>query len=184
MEKQDTISKKTEKGFRLFRCRICGDPYLGDEAPSKCPFCGAKHTYMIDAKDYKDPFAAGTEFTPKEMENFKKALDLEIGNASFYAKASKTSSDEFHRGMFKALMKVESEHASIFSKHLGIQKPSLDESIIADSDGHTNLLESHRREDLAIKSYSQFLRDAETLRAKQVFFALVEIESDHLGLED
>jgi len=27
---------------RLWRCEICGDPYIGDEAPANCPFCGAK----------------------------------------------------------------------------------------------------------------------------------------------
>jgi len=27
--------------MKMYRCRICGETYLGAEAPSHCPFCGA-----------------------------------------------------------------------------------------------------------------------------------------------
>ena len=40
--------------LKLFRCRICGDPYLGSEPPSFCPFCGAPQRYMVPAADYVD----------------------------------------------------------------------------------------------------------------------------------
>ena len=85
--------------------------------------------------------------------------------------------------LFKALMKVESEHASIFSKHLKITKPDLFD-VEASTDGEANLQESHRREGVAIEAYKQFAEAATTPRAKEVFDALVEIEEDHLGLED
>lgn len=170
--------------FKLFKCKICGDPYLGNEAPSNCPFCGAHKSFMVEAHEYVNKFKMEHNFTQKEIDNFKAALELEMGNASFYAKASETSSDEYHQSLFKALKKVESEHASIFVKHLGITKPELDDSITANADGHVNLLESHRREAIAIKSYKQFLSEAETPRAKEVFASLVQIENDHLILED
>ena len=80
-------------------------------------------------------------------------------------------------------MKVESEHASIFSKHLKIIKPALFE-VEASTDGEVNLQESHRREQIAIESYREFAEAATSPRAKEVFSALVEIENDHLGLED
>ncbi|PLW79294.1 ferritin [Candidatus Woesearchaeota archaeon] len=169
--------------FKLFRCQICGDPYLGDEAPSKCPFCGAKHELIIEAENYIDKFKQENNFTEVELANFKKALALEIGNASFYDAASKKSSDEFHKSLFKALKKVESEHASIFVKHLGTTKPELSK-IEASEDGHENLMESHRREEAAIKAYTKFRDEATTPRAIEVFSALVEIEGDHLILED
>ncbi len=170
--------------FKLFKCKICGDPYLGDEAPSKCPFCGAVHTFIVPAEEYNNPFTKEHNFTESEIENFKAALELEMGNASFYKKASVTSSDEFHQSLFKALMKVESEHASIFAKHIGIKKPDFDDSIDADTEGHKNLMESHRREDIAITKYKEFLKQATTPRAREVFGSLVQIENDHLGLED
>jgi rubredoxin len=37
---------------KVYRCRICGDPYLGTEPPTQCPFCGASQEFLIDAKDW------------------------------------------------------------------------------------------------------------------------------------
>lgn len=171
------------KDYKLWKCQICGDPYLGDHAPVNCPYCGAKQHYFVDAKEYVSPFAQEHCFTQEEKENFQAALDLEIGNASFYKAAAATSAEDFHKWLFKSLMKVESEHASIFAKHLGINKPELFD-IEASVDGEANVQESHRREGIAIESYKKFADSATTPRAKQVFGALVEIENDHLSLED
>ena len=37
---------------KVFRCRICGDPYIGMEAPTRCPFCGALRQYFVEASDW------------------------------------------------------------------------------------------------------------------------------------
>ncbi len=169
--------------YKLYKCQICGDPYLGDEAPINCPYCGAKKHHFVDAHDYVNKFTQENNFTKEEMNNFSAALDIEIGNASFYKAASENSTEDFHKWLFKALMKVESEHASIFAKHLKISKPALFD-VEASNDGEKNLQESHRREQIAIENYKQFADAATTARAKEVFSALVEIEEDHLGLED
>ncbi len=169
--------------YKLYKCQICGDPYLGDHAPINCPYCGAKQHHFVDAHDYVDKFAQENNFTGDEMDNFKAALDIEIGNASFYKAAAEKSTADFNKWLFKALMKVEYEHASIFSKHLKITKPALFD-VDASADGEANLQESHRREQIAIEFYKKFADNATTPRAKEVFAALVEIEEDHLGLED
>ena len=36
---------------KLWRCEICGDPYVGDAPPTNCPFCGAKAKYIREAKE-------------------------------------------------------------------------------------------------------------------------------------
>jgi len=169
--------------FKLYKCQICGDPYLGDDAPINCPYCGAKKHFFVDAHNYVNKFTQENNFSSEEMDNFKAALDIEIGNASFYKAAAEKSAEEIHQWLFKALMKVESEHASIFAKHLKISKPALFD-VDASADGEENLQESHRREGIAIESYRKFADTATTPRAKEVFAALVEIEADHLGLED
>ena len=168
--------------YKLYKCTICGDPYLGDTAPVNCPYCGAKQNRFVDGRDYVSPFACEQIFTAEEKANFQAALDIEVGNASFYQAAAANSSEEYYQWLFKALMKVEKEHAGIFAKHLQIAKPEL-VAVEASSDGETNLEESHRREQVAIESYRQFAERATTQRAKDVFEALVEIESDHLGLD-
>ena len=169
--------------YKLYKCQICGDPYLGDEAPINCPYCGAKRHYFVDAHDYVNKFEQDNNFTDVELDAFKAALDVEIGNASFYKTASEKSTENIHKWLFKALMKVESEHASIFSKHLKITKPELFD-VDASSNGEANLQESHRREGVAIEAYKKFAELSTTPRAKEVFDALVEIEADHLGLDD
>ena len=169
--------------YKLYKCQICGDPYIGDDAPVNCPYCGAKKHHFVDAHDYINKFAQENNFTSDEMDNFQAALDIEIGNASFYKVAAEQSEQDFHKWLFKALMKVESEHASIFAKHLKISKPALLD-IEASVNGEENLQESHRREQIAIESYRKFADSATTPRAKEVFSVLVEIEADHLGLED
>ena len=169
--------------YKLYKCQICGDPYLGDDAPINCPYCGAKKHHFVDAHDYINKFEQENNFTEEEMGNFEAALDIEIGNASFYKAAAANSTEEFHQWLFKALMKVESEHASIFSKHLKITKPELFD-VAASTDGEANLQESHRREGVAIEAYKEFAERSTTPRAKEVFDALVEIEADHLGLDD
>lgn len=171
------------KDYKLYKCRICGDPYLGDTAPVNCPYCGAKQHLFVDGRDYVSPFAREHNFTAEEKANFQAALEIEVGNASFYRTAAETSSDDYYKWLFKALMKVEKEHAGIFAKHLQVAKPELI-AVEASSNGEENLQESHRREQIAIESYRQFAESATTPRAKELFEALVEIESDHLGLED
>ncbi|MRR13422.1 ferritin, partial [bacterium] len=32
--------------LKMYRCRICGETYLGYEAPANCPFCGAHVEFM------------------------------------------------------------------------------------------------------------------------------------------
>ena len=169
--------------YKLYKCQICGDPYLGDEAPINCPYCGAKKHVFVDARDYVNKFTQENNFSSDEIGNFQAALEIEIGNASFYKAAAESSTEDFHKWLFKALMKVESEHASIFAKHLKVDKPALF-AVDASADGEANLQESHRREQIAIESYKKFADSATSPRAKEVFDALVEIEADHLGLED
>ena len=38
--------------IKVFRCRICGDPYIGTAAPTQCPFCGAPKRFFVEAKDW------------------------------------------------------------------------------------------------------------------------------------
>ncbi len=169
--------------MKLWRCRICGDPYLGEELPKNCPFCGAHERYMVEQTEYKDPVIEN--LTEVSKENLEAALQLEIGNAEFYVCASRKSSTDEMKNLFKALSKVESEHASVISKALGIKKPPInmdfEECSTKDMD---NLKESHDREDRAIHKYAEFLSQATEPRLVEIFSALIAIESDHLSLSE
>jgi len=99
---------------KVFRCRICGDPYIGEQPPSRCPFCGAEAKYIINAYDW-DSGEFDVELSEVSRKNLEAALDLEMGNVAFYACAegeANAAGDEYMLAKFKSLRKVESEHAS------------------------------------------------------------------------
>jgi len=166
---------------KLWRCEICGDPYVGDTAPDNCPFCGAKKKYIKEASNAVVNF--NVELNATDRKNAEHALQVEIINAAFYFCAAAKTDDTEGKLLFKALGKVESEHASIWKKILkldAIEKGS-DECHIGNED---NLKESHERETGAIDFYRKAADEAENKKVKQIFDALVEVETDHLQMSE
>ncbi len=168
---------------KVFRCRICGDPYIGTEPPSRCPFCGATTQYFVEA-DKWNPREFDVELSDQAREDLEAALKLELGNTSFYTCAenvAKNSGNEYGFAKFKSLRKVESEHASAICKFLKISKPPI-EAGTCSQEFKENTQEGWDREDRAIKAYTKFRDRATEARLKEFFGALVEIETDHLDL--
>jgi rubrerythrin len=167
---------------KVFRCKICHESYIGEEPPSRCPFCGAPERYLIPAADWDA--RAQVEISDVSKVNLREALKLELDNTAFYLcamNAALKGGDEYGYAKFKALKKVENEHAEAISKALQIEEPSLDD-ISCSSDFKDNTQEGWEREDRAIKAYSKFATEAPEPLLKQFFTVLVEIETDHLDL--
>ena len=166
---------------KLWRCQICGDPYVGDEPPANCPFCGAHRKYIFEAK--KAIVGFDVQLNAKDKVNAEHALEVELSNAAFYFCATDKTDDAEGKLLFKALGKVEAEHASIWKKMLKLQTlPRTNEECSAAN--KDNLEESHRRETRAIDFYRKAAEDAANPRIKQIFAALVEVETDHLRLSE
>lgn len=168
---------------RVFRCKICRDPYIGEKPPSRCPFCGALESYFIPAEKW-NPSEYIFEISEISKTNLKAALKLELGNTAFYLcamNACKKNGDEYGYAEFKALKKVENEHADAILKFLKINKPDL-ENIPCSENYKTNTKEGLEREERAIKAYAKFAMEAPEKPLKQFFESLVEIETDHLDL--
>jgi rubrerythrin len=165
----------------LFRCIICGDPYIGFEKPTNCPFCGAHEKYIVPAGDWRD--TNRVELTEESRKNLETSLQLEISNTEFYLCVSKRSRNEDIRAMFRALSKIESEHASTVCKILRVEKPGIEfKKGLCSSDDSAALEEADSRENRAVNLYTEFLKQATEPRVKQIFSALIEIESDHIDL--
>ena len=170
---------------KVFRCRICGDPYIGLEAPTRCPFCGAEHRFFVEAQNW-NPKEFDVDLSDVSRKNLEAALKLELGNAAFYEcakNAADKAEDHYSFAKFKTLMKVEKEHASAISKFLRISKKELEKEQ-CNVDAQANTKEGFEREDRAIKSYAKFRDEAVEPRLKEFFGALVEIETDHLNLHE
>lgn len=170
--------------MKVFRCRICGDPYVGYEKPSNCPFCGAHADFIVDADKWVDE---NESVNPGEIsrKNLEKALELEMSNSAFYKCAAEHAIDTSCEAMFKALGKIEAEHASVISKLLSIPKPDISRiEIYCTKSDISNIEESSVREKSASEFYAKATEEAVEPRVKEVFKELVEIEKDHLELDN
>lgn len=167
--------------MNVYRCRVCGEVYIGAHKPGSCPFCGAHEQYFVSASEWT--LLIAKDLTDITRENLKKALDLEIDNTNFYKAVSVKSKDKNIQSMFKGLSKVEREHASTICKHLRIQKPDSDVgSDKAVEDDAENIAEANRREKRAVAFYGQAAGQATEEGIKEFFKAIAQIESDHIVL--
>ncbi len=165
----------------LWRCEICGDPYIGESPPDNCPFCGAHRKYIKEAKEAVVNF--DVELNERDKANAERALQVEMSNAAFYFCAAKKTDDDEGKLLFKALGKVEAEHASVWKKILKLDRvPEGDEPCHIHN--RENLEESHARETRAIDFYKRAAAESENARVKEIFEAFVEVETDHLKLSE
>jgi rubrerythrin len=166
---------------KLWRCEICGDPYIGEEPPANCPFCGANKKFIKEAKDAKVNF--DVELNEKDRANAEHALEVEVSNAAFYFCAADKTDDAEGKLLFKALGKVEAEHASVWKKVLKLDSVQKGDDTCS-TDNKENLENSHARETRAIEFYKKAAEESENERVKQIFEAFVEVETDHLQLSE
>jgi rubrerythrin len=166
---------------KLWRCRICGDPYIGDNPPANCPFCGAHLSYIKEAKEMMLSF--DVVLTGKDRANVEYALKVEVSNSAFYSCAAGRTDDEEGKLLFKALAKIEAEHATIWKKILKLPAvPAGTEDCFGEN--VKNLQESHERETRAIDFYRKAASESDNERVREIFEALVEVETDHLSLSE
>ncbi|MFX1326424.1 MAG: ferritin family protein [Promethearchaeota archaeon] len=170
--------------MKVYVCKICGEAYIGEEAPSRCPFCGAFEKYFVESTDYDDSGAWDVELNDKDKANAEKALEVEISNNIFYKCASNKVPELDGQKLFKILAKVEAEHASVWKKILKLDKIDFPKYNKCADDYKPNLEESHSREDKAIKFYGEAAAEAKNPRVKEIFKAFVEVETDHLHLSE
>lgn len=169
--------------MKLFRCRICGETYLGYEAPSTCPFCGAHREHMVDPAEYTPRV---NEIQPTEVErtDLEAAIEVERSNTRFYLGMAERHDNDTLRSAYKRLARVEAEHCALFCKLAGQPKPG-DLTVPAETSGDwaSDIAESLRRERRAAGLYAEFKSRATSPRLIEVFDAVGAVERDHIDLD-
>lgn len=167
--------------MRIYRCNICGEPILQLDKPSCCPFCGAHRDHIVLATEFRP--VQMLELSELSKANLEYALEVEISNAHFYKCASDVTQIENAKQLFKALSKIESEHASTISKALAVAKPGIEPK---SDDCHAGLEENYddakRRETSARTFYQKAAAEAIEPRVSEIFSALSEVENDHIEI--
>jgi rubrerythrin len=170
--------------MKFYRCLICGDPYMGKEKPSNCPFCGGSEEYLVEAADWIDENESLGEISDISRKNLEAALQLEVNNAPFYRDAMGRTKNIELQCIFKNLAKIEAEHASTIKKILKVELPQVETGKdVATDDDHENIIVAHEREITAAAFYAQSASEAVEERIIKVFAALASIETDHINLE-
>ena len=168
--------------MNFYRCRICGETYLGAEAPSRCPFCGVTAEFFVLTTEYVD--AGPADLSDDERADVERAIELERGNARFYRGLSTRRDNLALASAFKRLATVEAEHCSVFSKLLGVPKPGdLLEPAAADGDWCEGVAESLARETRASAFYAEASARATNPRLAEVLAAVSAVEVDHIELD-
>lgn len=170
--------------LNMYRCRVCGETYLGYEAPDNCPFCGA-HKEYLEAPEMYDPAINSVTLTEVERADLETSIELERSNTRFYLGMSERKDNDTLRSTYKRLARIEAEHCSLFCKLAGLPKPD-DLAVPGDTTGswESDIEESVRREDRATTLYSTFAERATNARLKEVWQALSAVEADHIMLDE
>jgi len=163
--------------IKLYVCRICGEPYLGGEAPDDCPFCGAPKCYLRPMEGFSELWK--TELTEQEKKDLQETLDLEINATAYYEKITNDSEKYSKQNrLFKQLTRVEKEHAEIAVKFLNIDLPEIKGEDLKGSI-EKDLERTKELEKGAIEKYQGFLKNAENNKVKMLYVALIHAEEGH-----
>lgn len=169
--------------MKLLRCRICGETYLGTEAPSRCPFCGAGAEYFIPTDEYSADINI-VALTDAEHADLETAIGLELSNARFYAGLGRQAGNAHLANAYKRLASIEAEHCSVFSKLCGVPKPAgLQEPSATAGDWCADIADSLARERRASAFYAEAAGRASGERLREVLAAVSAVERDHIEID-
>lgn len=170
--------------LKMYRCRICGETYLGYVPPANCPFCGVTTEYLGKPEEYP----AGindVQLTETERADLESSIELERANTRFYLGMAERKDNDTLRSAYKRLAKVEAEHCSVFSKLLREPKPAdLMEPGETTGSWASDIEESLKRENRATALYASFAGRATSDRMRDVWTAISAVETDHISLDE
>jgi len=170
--------------LNMYRCRICGETYLGYEAPANCPFCGAAIASLVEVSEY--PSGINTVGpTETERADLETSIELERANTRFYLGMAERKDNDTLRSAYKRLARVEAEHCSVFCKLAGVDKPAdLAEPGETTGTWLSDIEESLSRESRATALYASFAERATDARLSEVWTVISAVEADHITLDD
>lgn len=167
-------------GHTVWRCKVCGYEYVGDELPADyvCPICKhpaadfEKVTVTDNVADHPTNQYAGTR-TEKNLQEAFAGESMARNKYTYFASVARKNGFEQIAAIFLKTADNEKEHAELWCKALGGISSETAENLLHAAEG-----ENYEWTDM----YDRFARDAEeegfTELAKQ-FRGVAEIEKHH-----
>ncbi|MCE5203754.1 MAG: hypothetical protein LLG24_06060 [Actinomycetia bacterium] len=170
--------------LKMWRCRVCGETYLGYEPPANCPFCGAHTEFFGPPQDY-DAAVNDVMLTEVERADLETSIELEHANTRFYLGMAERKDNDTLRSAYKRLAKIEAEHCSVFCKLARTPAPT-DLLSPGETTGSwaSDIEESLARENRATVLYATFASRATSPRLREVWDAVSAVEADHITLDE
>ncbi|MDO8880651.1 MAG: hypothetical protein Q7W44_07630 [Coriobacteriia bacterium] len=170
--------------LRIYRCRICGEVYLGYEPPGNCPFCGA-HVKFLEPPEKYPADINDVQLTETERVDLESSIELETANCRFYLGMAGRKDNHVLSATYKRLAKVEAEHCELFCKLARIDQPA-DLMTPGETTGSwaSDIDESLMRENRAAGLYATFAGRATNDRLREVWEAISTVEIDHITLDE
>ena len=169
--------------MKLYRCRICGETYLGSGKPSDCPFCGADQELIVLTEDYPEDVNR-IEPTEAERTALEASIELERSNTRFYLAMAARKDNPKLTNAYMRLASIEAMHCSVFCKLAEAPKPAdLMEAGEELGSWDADIDDSLRRETHASTLYAEFAGRATTPRLVEVWKEVSAIEADHIELD-
>lgn len=170
--------------MKMHRCRICGETFLGYDAPSNCPFCGAHEELFVDTADYPEDIN-DVQVTEVERADLETSIALELSNTRFYLAMAARKDNKKLASAYKRLARIEAEHCSVFCKIAKVAKPAeLTEPGEELGSWDADIDESRAREEKASALYAEFSGRATSPRLVEVWKAVSAVEADHIALDE
>jgi rubrerythrin len=170
--------------LRIYRCRICGEVYLGYEAPGNCPFCGA-HVEFLEPPETYPADINDVQLTETERADLESSIELETSNCRFYLGMALRKDNDVLSATYKRLAKVEAEHCELFCTLARVDEPA-DLMTPGETTGSwaSDIEESLVRENRAAGLYATFAGRATNDRLREVWEAIAAVETDHITLDE
>lgn len=113
--------------MKKFVCTVCGYVYEGEEAPEKCPICGAPKDKFVEKKDemsWADEHVIGVakDVDPEVIEGLRANFTGECTEVGMYLAMSRQADREGFPEIAEAYKRIafeEAEHAAKFAELLG-----------------------------------------------------------------
>jgi rubrerythrin len=166
--------------MKVWRCKICGDSYIGTRRPSNCAFCGAREKLVLLAADWQPPERGDLGDMARKI--VERALEMELIKAAFYACAADKADGSLGFAVFDALSREHGRHASVMRRILGLAKPSTGGQGTCHEATEDNLEEGSRKQKDAVRFYQDSYNRLSEPVVREVFSALAEIEIDEMAL--
>lgn len=167
--------------MKAFRCQNCGETYLGEFVPDRCPFCGAVGDYLVPPAEWID--YGIVPMSEWSLAQSLRTLEIELSNSAFYRSCTEKAEFKVNAAIFSRLADQEEEHAELVGKMAGLTEPHKPMENAPNDDGE-KFAEAHAREKRAVLFYQMIAKEAPEPRVREVFRILSEIEGEHLKISN